>query len=147
MIVDAQLRFSNAQAVTAAAGSTEYIDQGVAGGNDLGTGEPLYIVVVVSTLLADAGSNTGTVVALEGDSTTSFTPDGTRDLFTFAQAAAAGTVKYARLQPGGAPEAYRYLRLKYTPAGANLTGGAFSAFLTHDIQKFVAYADAVNIAT
>ncbi len=113
---------------------------------DIGTGEELYIVVAVVTALTDGGSNTGTVVALEGDSTTSFSPDGTRDLFTFAQAAAAGTVKFARLQPGGAPEQYQYLRLKYTPAGANLTGGAFDAFLTKDIAKYTSYAKNYTIS-
>ncbi len=145
MYVDAQLLFSDAQAVTAAAGSTNTIDLTTAG-RELGTGEELYIVVVVDTILADAGSNTGTVVALEGDSTTSFTPDGTRDLFTFAQAAAAGTVKFARLQPGGAPEAYQYIRLKYTPSGANLTGGTFTAFITHDIAKYTSYAKNYTIS-
>jgi hypothetical protein len=100
----------------------------------------------VATLLADGGSNTGTAVAIEGDSTTTFTPDGTVTVFTFAQAAAAGTIKIAKLSPGSAPLQYRYVRLKYTPAGADLTGGAFTAFLTTDIQQFVAYADAINIA-
>lgn len=144
MIVDKQNAFCEAQAVTAAAGSTNTIDLGIA--RDPGTGEDLYIVVVVTTALTDGGSNTGTVVALEGDSTTSITPDGTRDLFTFAQAAAAGTVKYARLQPGGAPEQYQYLRLKFTPSGANLTGGAFSAYLTKDIQKALNYAKGYTIS-
>lgn len=146
MFVDAQLQFSSAQAVTAAAGSTNTIDQGLAGGRDLGTGEALYIVVAVVTTLTDAGSNAGTVVALEGDSTTTITPDATRDLFTFAQAAAAGTMKFARLAPGGGPELLQYLRLKYTPTTANLTGGAFTAFITNNIQKYTAYADAVTIS-
>lgn len=146
MLLDKQNQFSDAQAVTAAAGSTHTIDTGVSGGRDLGTGEPLYIVCSVITVLTDGGSNTGTTVALEGDSTTSFTPDGTVDLFTFAQAAAAGTTKIARLNPGSAPLAYQYLRLKYTPAGANLTGGTFSAWLTQNIQKWAAYADAITIS-
>jgi hypothetical protein len=144
MYVDALLRFSNAQAVTAAAASTDYIDLGAV--RDIGTGQDLYLVVCVATLLADGGSNTGTAVAIEGDSTTTFTPDGTVTVFTFAQAAAAGTIKIAKLSPGSAPLQYRYVRLKYTPAGADLTGGAFTAFLTTDIQQFVAYADAINIA-
>lgn len=146
MYQDALTTFSLAQAVTSAAGSTDYYNQGVSGGNDLGTGEELYVVVVVTTALTDAGSNAGTVVALEGDSSTTFSPDATRDLFTFPQAAAAGTVKYARLQPGGGPEGYQYLRLKYTPTTANLTGGAFTAFITKDISKYTAYADNVTIS-
>lgn len=146
MYQDSALTLSLAQAVTSAAGSTDYYDQGVAGGRDLGTGEPLYVVVVVATALTDGGTNAGTVVALEGDSSTSFTPDGTRNLFTFAQAEAAGVVKYARLQPGGAPEAFRYLRLKFTPTTADLTGGTFTAFITSDIQKYVSYAKGYTIS-
>lgn len=146
MYVDKENMFSQAQAVTAAAGSTHTINQGVVGGLNLGVGGDLYIVVVVTTALTDGGSNTSTVVALEGDSTTSFSPDATRDLFSFAQAAAAGTMKFARFQPDGGPEALQYLRLKYTPAGADLTGGAFSAFLTHDIQAAKNYAKGYTIS-
>lgn len=146
MITDLENQFSASQAVTAAAGSTNTYDQGVAGGNALGTGENLYVVCAVITALTDGGSNAGTVVALEGDSTTSFTPDGTVDLFTFAQAAAAGTIKIKRLSPDDAPLAYRYLRLKYTPTTANLTGGAFSAWITNNIQKWTAYADNITIS-
>lgn len=144
MYQDAMLQFSSSQAVTAAAGSTNTIDTSIA--RDLGTGEDLYVVVAVVTTLTDGGSNTGTAVALEGDSTTTITPDGTDTLFTFAQAAVAGTVKYAKLSPSHAALAYRYLRLKYTPAGANLTGGAFTAFITKDIAKYVSYAKGYTIS-
>ncbi len=146
MYVDALLEFCDDQAVTAAAGSTSTIDTNVAGGIDLGTGEPLYIVCMVTTVLSDGGSNTGTAVALEGDSTETFTPDGTDTLFTFAKDAALGTVKIARLSPDMAALAFRYLRLKFTPAGASLTGGTFSAFITKDIQRYRAYADAITIS-
>lgn len=144
MILDAHNQFSDAQAVTSAAGSTNTIDLGAV--RDIGTGEPLYIVVSVQTTLGDGGSNTGTVVALEGDSTTSFTPDGTVDLFTFAKDAAAGTVKFAKLDPGSAPLQYQYIRLLYSPAGASLTSGKFDAFLTNNIEKYVSYADAITIS-
>lgn len=144
MICDAFLQLSNAQAVTSAAGSTNNVDLGAV--RDIGSGEDLYLVVTVTTTLTDGGSNTGTAVAIEGDSTTSFTPDGTVTVFTFAQAAAAGTTKICKLSPTSAPLQYRYIRLKYTPAGADLTGGAFSAYITKDVQNFVAYADNVAIA-
>ncbi|WP_367980151.1 Bbp16 family capsid cement protein, partial [Burkholderia cepacia] len=64
-------------------------------------------------------------MALEGDSTDSFTPDSTFNLFTFPAASAIGTKLFAKL-----PVEYanmRYLRLKYTPTGGNLTAGTFSA--------------------
>ncbi len=144
MYVDAQLQFSAAQAVTSAAGSTNTIDTSVV--RNLGVGQDLYIVVVNPTILADGGSNAGTVVALEGDSTTTITPDATVDLFTFAQAAPAGTVKIAKLSPSMAPLAYRYLRLKYTPTTADLTGGTFTAFITSDVAAYTSYADNIAIA-
>ena len=144
MYLDAQLLFSDAQAVTAAAGSDNTID--LTAVRDIGTGEPLYIVVVVDVAFTDGSSDSTLTVALEGDSTTTFTPDATRDLFTFAALSAAGTVRYSPLVPGGAPEQYRYIRLKYTPANGNLTTGSLTAFITRDIQKWAAYNDAITIS-
>jgi hypothetical protein len=143
MILDKQLTFSDAQAITAAAGSDNTIDLGEA--RDIGTGKPLYVVVVVDTAFTDASSNSTLTVALEGDSTESFTPDGTQDLFTFSALSAAGTVKYAALDPGAAPLQYRYIRLKYTPNNGDLTTGAVSAYLVEDVQQFVAYANNYTI--
>lgn len=144
MILDAQLQFSDSQAVTATAASTNYVDLGVA--RDIGTGEDLYIVVNCEVAMTDSGSDSTLAVALEGDSTTTFSPDATVDLFTFAAASAAGTVKIAKLSPGSGPLGYRYIQLKYTPANGNLTTGTFSAFLTNNIDKYTAYADGITIS-
>jgi hypothetical protein len=142
MLVDAQLLFSDAQAVTADAGSTNTIDLSAV--RDAGVGEPLYVVVTVDTALTDASSNSTCTVALEGDSTTTFTPDYTRNLFTFAALTAAGTVKYARLGPDDLN--LRYARLKYTMANGDLTTGAFTAFITNNIQAYTSYADNITIS-
>jgi hypothetical protein len=142
MIVDAQLLFSDAQAVTAAAASTNIIDFGAV--RDIGVGEELYVVVSCDVAMTDSGSDSTLAVALEGDSSDSFTPDSTRTLFSFSALSAAGTVKYARLGPDDIN--LRYARLKYTPAGGDLTTGSFTAFITHDIQKYVSYADNVVIS-
>jgi hypothetical protein len=136
MVLDGELQFSDAQAVTAAAGSTNTIDFGAA--RDMGVGEQLYVVVVVDEAFTDAGSDSTVVVAIEGDSTSTITPDYTRDLFTFAALSAVGTVKIAAMGPDDLQ--YRYARLKYTPANGNLSTGKFTAFLTKDIQKWKAYA-------
>lgn len=144
MYVDAQLLFSDAQAVTAAAGSTNTIDLSQV--RDIGTGRDLYVVCLVDTTLTDGGSNTGTDIVLQGDSTTTFTPDGTQTLFSFADGAVAGTVKYAKLDPGSAALQYQYIRLLFDPQGADLTGGAFTAFITTDIQKWTAYNDNITIS-
>jgi hypothetical protein len=144
MYVDAQLLFSDAQAITAAAGSTNTVDLGAV--RDIGTGEDLYIVVSVDTAFTDGSSNSTLTVALEGDSTTSFTPDGTTDLFTIPALAAVGDKFIAKLSPGSAPLQYRYIRLLYTPNNGDLSTGAVTAFVTHNIDKFRAYADAITIS-
>ena len=141
MLVDAKLLYSDAQAITAAAGSTSTLDFNEA--RDLGVGEPLYIVVLVDTAFTDAGSDSALAVALEMDSTESFTPDYTRTLFTFPALSAAGSVKIARISPDDMD--LRYSRLLYTPSNGNLTTGAVTAFITHDIQRYKAYADNITI--
>ena len=101
MYVDAQLLFSDAQAVTSAAGSTNTIDLGAV--RDIGTGKTLYVVVTVDVAMTDASSDSTVTVALEGDSTTSFTPDGTATLFTIPAVSAAGAIfncQRARNRPG-----------------------------------------------
>jgi hypothetical protein len=142
--VDAQLLFSDEQAVTSAAASTNSINLGAV--RDIGTGEDLYVVCVVDVAMADDGSNSTLAVALEGDSTTTFSPDGTQTLFTFAATSAAGTVKYAKLDPDSAPLQYQYIQLKYTPANGDLSAGKFTAFLTNNIDKYTAFADGFTIS-
>jgi hypothetical protein len=142
MYVDSQLLFSDAQAVTATAASTNSIDFGAV--RDIGVGEQLYVVCLVDVAMTDGSSDSTLAVALETDSTTTFTPDATRTLFTFAALSAAGTVKIAALGPDDIN--LRYAQLKYTPANGNLTTGSFTAFITKDIQKYVAYADNVTIS-
>lgn len=142
MILDNQLLFSDAQAVTATAASTNYINFGAV--RNMGVGENLYVVVLVDVAMTDSGSDSTITVALEGDSTSTFTPDYTRNLFTFSALSAAGTVKIARLSPGDV--ALHYLQLKYTPANGNLTTGSFTAFITHDVEAYSSYADAITIS-
>lgn len=144
MYVDAQNLFSDAQAITAAAGSDNTIDLGAV--RDIGTGENLYLVVSVDVAFTDGSSDSTLTVAIEGDSTTTFTPDGTETAFTIPALAAAGNLYFYRLNPGSAPLAYRYIRLKYTPNNGNLTTGSLTAFLTHDIQKYTSYAKGYTIS-
>ena len=144
MFIDAQLLFSDAQAVTAAAGSTNTIDLSAV--RDIGNGRPLFIVVTVDVALTDIGSDSSVTVALEGDSTTTFTPDGTINLFTIPAVSAAGSIFIASLSPSAAPLQFQYIRLLYTPNNGNLTTGSFTAFIALDIQRYVSYADAITIS-
>lgn len=140
MLLDANLRFSNDQAITATAASTNIIDQKIAN-RDAGTGRPLYVVVVVTTAM----TNTGTVaVALESDSTTTMTPDKTRTLFTIPAGSAVGDMFICALMPGGEVEQLRYLGLRYTVSGTVDTG-AVKSYLVQDYQRWVAKANNYTI--
>lgn len=143
MIFDAHGLFSDAQALTANAASTNYVNLGAA--RNIGVGENLYVVVSVDTTLADTGSNSTVTVDLQGDSTTSFTPDGLQTLFIIPAVTAAGSVFAARISPDFASN-YQYIRLNYTMTNGDLSAGAVTAFLTHDVQKYTAYADAITIS-
>lgn len=142
MFVDSQLQFSDAQAVTAATASTNNLDLSAV--RDAGVGTQLYVVCVCDVAMTDGSSDSTLAVALEGDSTTTFTPDYTRTLFTFSALSAAGTVKYSALGPDDLN--LRYAQIKYTPANGNLTTGSFTTFITNNIQKWTAYADGVTIS-
>ena len=143
MIHDAQNLFSDAQAITAAAASTNYINFGVA--RNIGVGENLYVVVTVDVAFTDASSDSTLTVALEGDSTTSFTPDGTQQLFIIPALAAAGAVYIARISPDYASN-YQYIQLKYTPNTGNLTTGTVTAFIAKDVQAYSSYAKGYTIS-
>jgi hypothetical protein len=145
MILDSQLMFSDAQAITAAAGSDNTVDM-VKALNDVGTGQPMHVVLVVDVAFTDGSSDSTLTVALEGDSTTSFTPDGSDTLFTIPALAAIGDTFIGTVNPGAAACAFRYLRLKYTPNNGNLSTGSVTAFLTSDIAKWKAYAKNYTIS-
>lgn len=143
MILDANLLFSDAQAVTATAASTNYIDIGT--NRAVGTGETLYVVTTVDVALTDSGSDSTVTVSLEGDSTTTFTPDGSQTLFTIPALTPAGAVFICPLAPLAAAQ-YQYMQLKYTVAGGNLTTGSFTSFITKDIQSYRHYAKGYTIS-
>lgn len=138
MYKDAQNLYSSAQAITAAAASGNIIDHGAA--RDLGTGQDVYVVVIVDVAFTDGGSDSTLTVTLETDNDAAFgSPTlAAQTIGTLAALSAIGTVLTAKLQPGAVNE--RYSRLYYTPNNGNLTTGTVTAFLTTDIHKWVAYA-------
>lgn len=142
MYVDAALLFSDAQAVTAAAASTNYLDQGAA--RDLGIGRTLYVVIVCDVAMTDAGSDSTLSVALYGDSTSTFTPDGQQSLVTIPALTAVGTKFVIPIAPE--MTSYRYLELYYTPNNGNLSTGSFTAFITDTPQLNKVYADNITIS-
>lgn len=146
MILDALLEFSDAQAVTATAISTNVIDLGPVTDNvlrDIGTGEHTYLVVTTETAATDTGSDATLTVTLESDSTANLATSPTVHYSTGALAFAAFSPAGARLVairlPAGNYE--QYLGVRYTVANGPLTAGTFNAFLTKDAQLYRAYAD------
>ena len=141
MFQDAQNQYSTAQAVTAAADSTNSIDHQIA--RDLGTGRDIYIVVVCTVAMTDSGSDSTVDVTIQTSAdNSSFTKAQT--IGTFAAVSAAGTGLFAKLQPGVINA--RYSNVHYAINNGNLTTGSFTAFLTTDIQQYVSYKKGYTIS-
>lgn len=141
MITSAQQLFSDDQAVTASAASTNYIDLLATGtpyggasalDRDLGKGKKIPIHIQVTTAFATL---TSLKVAVQVDDNTSFS-SATTVLETEAIAAAslvAGYVFNIDTIPLKTNE--RYVRLYYTVAGSDATAGAIWAGVTMGNQQ------------
>lgn len=118
MIIDKELMFSNAQALTAAAVSTNVVDQGAAGD----AYAALWLVVNNSAAI------TGTLgFELQTSADEAFTSPITLMSIAAAARSAAGNIFKGRIPVG----AKKYLRLNYTGAP---TAGSVSAFLVKDAR-------------
>lgn len=146
MYVDKQLEFSDAQAVTSTAISTNVYDlfSTAAGGEataispnsrlNIGTADNLYLVVLTQTTATDSGSDATLTVTLESADDAGLSTNATVHFSTgalaFASFANAGT-KIAVVELPRA--AYRrYLGVRYTVASGPLTAGKFDAFITSE---------------
>lgn len=132
MIFDAQTRFSNAQAVTASAASTNVIDLMAAGipyGNDVALSRDLGIFdiplrIQVTTAFATL---TSLKVAVQTDDNSSFS-SATTVLETEAIAAAALVAGYQfNIDKFPLKTSERYVRLYFTVAGSDATAGKITA--------------------
>lgn len=139
MIFDKSLLFSDAQAITATAASTNVIDLRAMGTvygaaaalpRDFAkaTEIPLLIQVV-----EDFNTLTSLKIDIELDSTETFTPDKTITLGTFALATLkAGFQVPWKLFPAGID--LRFMRLKYTVTGTDPTTGKITAGIVAAVQ-------------
>ena len=126
MLFSAQQLFSEAQAVTTTAVSTNIIDLGATGTvlnapaaliRDIGKGEPIDIRI---QLLADAGGTTPTLVAtLEVDDNSGFSSAKIVGTSATITSGTEGQVVSIHWVPDGTDE--RYLRLNYTTGGTTPT--------------------------
>lgn len=139
MILDKHNEFSDGQAVTASAISTNVIDLGDDSTTQQIGGSGLYFVAQTRTAATDAGSDATLAVSLESDSTadlaTSATVHYSTGALAFAAFSPAGTVLCCVEVPFGNYE--RYVGARYTVVAGNLTAGNFDCFFTRDPQKWL----------
>lgn len=152
MILDERTEFCDAVALNTGAAGTyllgDQIDLGVA--RDIGAGQPLYLVVTVDTGITVAAS-TGTVsFSLASDNSASIATAGTATVHatsaawaTSTTAIPAGTVLFAVALPMEGAVYERYLGILQTTGTTAINAGKINAFLTHDVAKYKAYADAI----
>lgn len=153
MMYDLQTQFSSAQAITASAASTNYIDLNSI--KNIGVGQDLNLVAIVTTAFTDSGSDSTVTISVQTDDNSSFSSAATLlTLNTLAALTAAGTTRIAKLPQlasgsltttsAGGYE--RYMQLYYTVANGNLTTGAITAFLSLDVQAWTPYASGFSIS-
>lgn len=140
MIMDKQLMFSEGQAITATAASTNIIDLGVA--RNIGAGSPLTLVFLVTEAFTDSGSDSTVTPALETDDNAAFSSATViRTFDVFAALTAINTMRLYRLEPFTATGAFeRYIRINYTVANGNLSTGKFTTFILKEGQDWRPYA-------
>jgi hypothetical protein len=143
MYVDALLRFSNAQAVTATAVSTDVLDLGVDG--NLGIGEPMALVIIVDVALDDGDADETYSFELQADSTSAFSSAVAIASATGTRGDVAGTKYVIGVPASSAGE--QFLRVNYVHGGTTPTG-TYTAFLIPQsmVQNDVVYADNITIS-
>lgn len=137
MYLDKNLAFSEEQAVTSTAASTNVVDLGVA--RQIGIDGSLDIAITVTEAAAATGAATVVVTLQESSDNSTFT-----DVVSSAAIGKATLVAgYQFFMKVPADLSKRYLRMNYTVATGPLTAGKFSAHMVDGIQKSKSYADAI----
>lgn len=143
MILDKLLMFSEAQAVTATAASTDVIDLSPLKGTrrDIGVGEPLEFWTTVNTSATAAGAATLNVqLQTSADNSTWVTlyDSGTLALASLT----AGKRILSTKVPAGV---LKYLRVNYVVATGPLTAGAFTSGINLDVDANTFYASGFTV--
>jgi hypothetical protein len=146
MIIDAQLLFSDAQALTgtSAVNSTNLIDLGA--DRNIGVGEPLAVVITVD--VAAAGTTPTLTTVVQADDNAAFSSAGT--VATTAALAAAQLTAGAKIVIPLPADTLteRFIRLQYTQGGTTPTV-TVTAFLQPlsmvGVGENIYYADAITI--
>ncbi|EAM9791082.1 hypothetical protein DYU29_19455 [Salmonella enterica] len=133
MILDKLLMFSEKQAVTASAASTDVIDLGPIDGTrrDIGAGYPLEFWATVDTTATAAGAATLNVQLQTSPDNSTWTTIYDSGALALA-ALTAGKRLFSAKVPAGIQ---RYLRVNYTVGTGPLTAGAFTSGINLDVDN------------
>jgi hypothetical protein len=143
-IRDGENMYSDSQALTATAASTNLIDHGA--DRDLGKGEPLALVINVEVALDGTTGDETYAAVLQTDDNASFSSATTVvSAPTMTRGDAAGTQYVAVLPPNTTIE--RYTRVSYTLGGTSPTA-TVSAWLVplNSLHTYAAFADGITIS-
>ncbi|EAA5679595.1 hypothetical protein D6R12_09710 [Salmonella enterica subsp. enterica serovar Weltevreden] len=133
MILDKLLMFSEKQAVTVSAASTDVIDLGPIDGTrrDIGVGYPLEFWATVDTTATAAGAATLNAQLQTSPDNSTWTTIYDSGALALA-ALTAGTRLFSAKVPAGVQ---RYLRVNYTVGTGPLTAGAFTSGINLDVDN------------
>jgi len=138
MILDSKNLFSDQQAITVTARSTNVVDT-TAVARDIGVGEQLFVAITCSqTFTLNTGTPTLTIT-IETDDNPGFSSTAvisSNPAIALAALTANMEPLYLPIQPGAWE---RYLSVNYTVAGGSFTLGKLTAALVKSIQRSKAY--------
>lgn len=158
MIMDERNEFADAASVAAAAGTALIGDQIDLGSvhRDIGSGEPIYLVITTDTEIITGGSAGTIQFILASDASAAIATDGSATVhwasraFVTDDAAAndsqmnaGGVIACVALPMEGAVYE-RYLGILCVIATTTVTAGKINAFLTPDPAKWVSVAEGAN---
>ncbi|MXE22797.1 hypothetical protein FQZ41_06015 [Escherichia coli] len=137
MITDKLLMFSEAQAVTNTAASTDVIDLGPIDGSrrDIGVGYPLEFWVLVNEAATASGEATVNIQLQTSENNSSWTTIYDSGALAKTALAAGKRVVSAKVPAG----VQRYLRVNYSVATGQLTAGKFTAGISLDVDANTPY--------
>lgn len=156
MILDDRTEFADAStAVQAGAGTVNVGDViDLTAASELGSGQPVYLVITVDSSIITAGAAGTIAFQLVSDASGTIATDGTQSVHFRTKTYVtdddalneldAGAVLVFPLPTQTAEVYERYLALQAVIATTTVTGGAVSAFLTLDPAGWKAYANATG---
>lgn len=138
MILDKLLMFSDKQAVTATAASTDVIDLGPIDGTrrDIGVGYQLEFWTLVNTTATASGAATVNVQLQTSPDNSTWTSIYESGALALAALIAGKRIVSAKVPSG----VQKYLRVNYTVSTGPLTAGAFTSGINLDVDNNTPYA-------